>query len=101
MEGICHGSGVTSDLDKGAPTYFRYDIEKANSGQSVSPGSAHAVLYSLQRTGGRFCDFKTYTDTEVCILLFSIFYVLNWYITLWCDWNSHLKLFFVHILHVG
>ena len=65
MEGICHGSGVTSDLDKGAPTYFRYDIEKANSGQSVSPGSAHAVLYSLQRTGGRFCDFKTYTDTEV------------------------------------
>ena len=51
--------------NQGAPTYFRYDIEKARSGQSVSPGSAHAVLYSLQRTGGRFCDFKTYTDTEV------------------------------------
>ena len=71
LEGTCHGSGVDTDLDKGAPTYFRYDVEKTSSGQAMSPGSAHAVLYSLQKIGGRFCDFKTYTDTEVWFFLLS------------------------------
>ena len=72
LEGTCHGSGVDTDLDKGAPTYFRYDVEKTSSGQAMSPGSAHAVLYSLQKIGGRFCDFKTYTDTEVWFFLLNI-----------------------------
>ena len=65
MEGACHGAGVMNDYDKGAPTYFRFPIEKAEHGQGAYPGTAYAVLYSLQRTTGRFCDFKTYTDTEV------------------------------------
>ena len=84
MEGTCHGSGVDTDLDKGAPTYFRYDVEKTSSGQAMSPGSAHAVLYSLQKIGGRFCDFKTYTDTEVWFfspiisVANSISMILNW-----------------------
>ena len=29
---------------------------------------------------------------------FQFFYLLNWYVTLWCHWKYHLKLFFVHIL---
>ena len=64
MEGVCHGAGQIEDDDIGTPTYFRYPIEQSG-GQNIHPGSAHAVLYSLQRTTGRSCDFKTYTDTEV------------------------------------
>ena len=64
MEGVCHGAGRIEDDDIGTPTYFRYPIEQSG-GQNIHPGSAHAVLYSLQRTTGRSCDFKTYTDTEV------------------------------------
>lgn len=67
LEGICHGSGVLSDPDKGAPTYFRYPVDKSGTGQGTHPGSSYAILYSLQKVGGRFCDFKTYTDTEVLV----------------------------------
>ena len=67
MEGICHGSGVSQDPDKGAPTYFRYPVDKSGTGQGTHPGSSYAILYSLQRVGGRFCDFASYTDSEVLI----------------------------------
>ena len=67
LEGICHGSGVQSDPDKGAPTYFRYPVDSTGTGQGTHPGSSYAILYSLQKVGGRFCDFKFYTDTEVLI----------------------------------
>ena len=68
MEGVCHGAGEVRDQDKGTPTYFRYPIEQSG-GQNIHPGSDHAVLYSLQRTTGRSCDFQTYTDTEVSFFL--------------------------------
>ena len=66
MEGTCHGAGDNLDYDHGAPTYFRHPVEQSG-GQNIHPGSAHAVLYSLQRITGRSCDFQTYTDTEVKI----------------------------------
>ncbi len=72
LEGTCHGSGLSTDYDKGAPTYFRYPIETSGGGQANHPGTAYAVLYSLQRTTGRFCDFKTYTDTEVLIAMSDV-----------------------------
>ena len=67
LEGTCHGAGDVRDQDIGTPTYFRYPIEESG-GQNKHPGSAHAVLYSLQRTTGRSCDFKTYKDTEVSFI---------------------------------
>ena len=72
MEGTCHGPGKIEDFDKGAPTYFRYLIDKTGTGQDSHPGSAHAVLYSLQKIEGRFCDFKTYTDTEVLVAMTDV-----------------------------
>ena len=42
-------------------------MDKSGTGQGTHPGSSHAILYSLQKVGGRFCDFKAYTDTEVLV----------------------------------
>ena len=47
---------------------FRYPVRDSWLGGDEEPGNAYAVLYSLQRTAGRKCDFKTYTDSEVSIL---------------------------------
>ena len=44
---------------------LRYPISDSWLGGDEEPGNAYAVLYSLQRTAGRKCDFKTYTDSEV------------------------------------
>lgn len=74
-----------SDLDKGSPTYFRYPIEKSSNGQDASPGTAYAVLYSLQKIGGRFCDFKTYTDTEVLVAMDD---VMDWITTVIMEING-------------
>lgn len=75
LEGTCHGPGYNTDFDKGAPTYFRYPIEGFGGGQHSFPGTAYAVLYSLQRTSGRTCDFKTYSDTEVLVASID---VMDW-----------------------
>lgn len=72
LEGTCHGPGTPSDYDKGAPTYFRYPIETSGGGQHSHPGTAYAVLYSLQRNAGKFCDFKSYTDTEVLVAMTDV-----------------------------
>ena len=45
------------------------------SGQDQYPGNAYAVLYSLQKMSGRFCDFKTFRDTEVNKYLFKYYYL--------------------------
>ena len=42
-------------------------MDSTGTGQGTHPGSSYAILYSLQKVGGRFCDFKSYTDTEVLI----------------------------------
>ena len=68
LEGTCHRARATCDRDNGAPTYFRYTVQKMSTGQDKEPGNAYMVLYSLQRVTGRSCDFKTYVDTEVLIV---------------------------------
>ena len=57
--------------------WFRYPIRHSWLGGDEEPGNAYAVLYSLQRTAGRKCDFKTYTDSEVQGCLFIVT-LLKW-----------------------
>ena len=82
LDGVCHGAGGESEYDNGPPTFFRYfsksekqefsrylflryPVRETWTGQDREPGNSYAVLYSLQRMTGRFCDFSKYHDTEV------------------------------------
>ena len=54
-------------IECGILMHLRYPIRDSWLGGDEEPGNAYAVLYSLQRTASRKCDFKTYTDSEVGI----------------------------------
>ena len=69
LDGICHGDGLPSDMDNGAPTFQRIPVHKTFVGQDQEPGNAYNVLFSPQRIAERKCDNnKSYRDTEVPIV---------------------------------
>nr|XP_040570486.1 uncharacterized protein LOC121119763 isoform X2 [Lepeophtheirus salmonis] len=69
LRGFCHGHGDHAyEKDIGAPTYFKRRKSVGEAGQNIEPGISIAVLYSLQKANGKYCeDYRYYTDQEVLI----------------------------------